>query len=106
MASTVSLLAMPVSAGYGPGNGTGNEGVGPKDGSGNGAKKGICVEMMEKASDSGYLARGGNGSGQKGPQYRIKNRNTYGPGDGTGNSGAGPKDGTGNGAKTGTCIGS
>jgi hypothetical protein len=104
MASTVSLLAIPAIAGFGPGDGTGNGGVGPKDGTGNGAKKGTCVEIIEKAFDNGYIARGGNGNGQKGPQYRIKSRNTYGPGDGTGNGGVGPKDGTGNGAKKGTCI--
>ena len=80
--------------GYGPGDGTGNDGEGPHDGTGNGPGTGDCLGAIQLDIDHLQAARsgkGGNGSGRKGP------------GDGTGNGGNGPKDGSGNGNKTGDC---
>jgi hypothetical protein len=69
--------------GNGPGDGTGNGGVGPDDGTGYGP--GDCLNVISDLPTDGLLLSGnGNGSGN-------------GPGDGTGNGGNGPGDGTGNG---------
>jgi hypothetical protein len=66
--------------GNGPGNGTGNGGVGPKDGTGNGRKNGTCTNLTSDVTDSGKLIAGrGNGAGR-------------GAGNGTG---TGPRNGTG-----------
>lgn len=92
--STCFLLATPVIAGYGPGDGTGNDGDGPKDGTGNGP--GDCTTAVFHVDDHQLLARGGNGNGG--------GKGGHGPGDGTGNGGDGPRDGTGNGP--GDCVSS
>ncbi len=73
--------------GNGPGNGTGNGGVGPKDGTGNGRKNGSCTRLTSDMSDSGKLITGrGNGNGNGGGR---------GNGRGTGpRNGTGPRGGT------------
>ena len=77
---------MAKAGGYGPGDGTGNDGDGPADGTGNGpgdcGLTGVTSSMMLMAGN-GNAGTGDNGG--------------YGPGDGTGNDGDGPADGTGNG---------
>ncbi len=73
--------------GNGPGDGTGNDGVGPADGTGNGP--GDCTTAVQAVDAALLLARGGNGNGG--------GNGGHGPGDGTGNGGDGPEDGTGNG---------
>ena len=76
----------------GPGDGTGNAGNGPKDGSGYGAPY----------NGGSETPRAGQGSGKA---------NGAGPGNGTGNAGNSPKDGTGygksrgRGSSSGTCTG-
>jgi len=68
-AAAILMLAAPVMAGNGPGDGTGNGGNGPGDGTGNGP--GDCTYTTTDLEAGLLLARGGNGGGN-------------GPGDGTG----------------------
>lgn len=72
--------------GNGPGNGTGNGGVGPKDGTGNGPKTGGCTKLISDTPDSGKLIAGRG----------------RGPGNGTG-TGTGPRNGTGPRGGTSAC---
>lgn len=94
----VGLLSGPVLAGngHGPGDGTGNDGAEPKDGSGYGP--GDCSAAFSAIDNQLLLVRGGNGNGGSG------DNGGHGPGDGTGSGGEGPQDGTGNGPGTGTCV--
>ena len=85
--SSMSNDTVILTKGNGPGNGTGNGGVGPKYGTGNGRKNGTCTNLTSEISDSGRLIAGrGNGNGNGGGR---------GNGSGTGpRNGTGPRGGT------------
>jgi len=91
---TIFLLATPVMAGYGPADGTGNDGDGPKDGSGPGpGESGDCSAVTHQVDDLLLLVGNGKESGNRG----SGENGGYGSGDGTGNGGDGPGDGSGSG---------
>jgi hypothetical protein len=92
----VIILARGGQGGHGPGDGTGNDGVGPGDGTGYGPGDGTC--------DEGTGSDQSTGKGRHGQSEDQDRRgNAYGPGEGTGNDGVGPGDGTGYGP--GDCTG-
>jgi hypothetical protein len=74
----------------------GHGGHGPDDGTGYGPGDGTC--------DDGTGSDHSTGKGEYGQSEDQDRRgNAYGPGDGTGNDGVGPDDGTGYGPGDGTC---
>ena len=84
----VIILAKGGFGGHGPGDGTGNDGIGPQDGTGYGP--GDCT------GDGGTGSGNSSETGQHGQsEDNGKSGSSYGPGDGTGNDGLGPRDGTG-----------
>ncbi|MGK2856882.1 MAG: hypothetical protein ACSLFQ_06730 [Thermoanaerobaculia bacterium] len=82
----------------GPADGTGNQGVGPKDGTGYGAPTNAAAVSDKNAQASGTQAKKGQAGGT---QAKNGKKSSNGPGDGTGNKGNGPKDGSGYGAGSG-----
>ena len=103
--ATGLLLTSPAWAGNGPGDGTGNDGVGPQDGTGYGDGTGDCTNVTAPMYNADMLlARGGNGNG--GDHGNGADNGENGTGDGTDNTGDGPKDGTGYGPGTGDCLNS
>jgi hypothetical protein len=84
----VIILARGGFGGFGPGDGTGNDGLGPRDGTGYGPG--------EFTSDGGARSGYGTEEGHHGQsEDQGRSGNSYGPGDGTGNDGIGPREGTG-----------
>lgn len=77
----------------GPGDGTGNQGAKPQDGTGYGSP-------FAGGATGNTLGGQSTGTGTG-----AKKGKAYGPGDGTGNQGMGPRDGSGYGPATGGCTG-